>query len=317
MRRSRPRAPARAGQTLDRARGEPRRAVVGFDGSETSRAALRYAAHRAGDGGRLLVVHAVEIPVGLAEGVYIARPQDNLQRRAEDLLATIGTDDAAGAELETRVVDGPAAACLAEEAERWSADEIVVGSHGKGRLRALLGSHSHALLHTAMRPVVVFPERAARAATIGRGRFARAPRTQLGTAVVGWDGSRASRAALAFAIERVGPAGRIIAVHAYTPPADWLGRPFYDDALVSSQARGRALLDELGSLNEQLATELLEGPPAKALEAVAAANDAEEIVVGSQRTGTVRALRGSVAHDLLHEAERPVTLVPADPTENP
>jgi nucleotide-binding universal stress UspA family protein len=37
------------------------------------------------------------------------------------------------------------------------ADEIVVGSRGFGRLRGVLGSVSHAVLHEADRPVVVIP----------------------------------------------------------------------------------------------------------------------------------------------------------------
>lgn len=36
-------------------------------------------------------------------------------------------------------------------------DEIVVGARGLGRIRALLGSVSHELLHIADRPVVVIP----------------------------------------------------------------------------------------------------------------------------------------------------------------
>jgi len=45
-----------------------------------------------------------------------------------------------------------------EQAARFhQADEIVVGARGLGRLRALLGSVSHELLHIADRPVVVIP----------------------------------------------------------------------------------------------------------------------------------------------------------------
>ena len=40
------------------------------------------------------------------------------------------------------------------------ADEIVVGSRGFGRARALLGSASHELIHLASCPVTVIPERA-------------------------------------------------------------------------------------------------------------------------------------------------------------
>jgi nucleotide-binding universal stress UspA family protein len=43
-----------------------------------------------------------------------------------------------------------------------NADEIVVGARGLGRMRALLGSVSHELLHIADRPVVVIPTAAIR-----------------------------------------------------------------------------------------------------------------------------------------------------------
>jgi nucleotide-binding universal stress UspA family protein len=47
---------------------------------------------------------------------------------------------------ETRLIDGPPAAALAELAHKTDADEIVVGSRGMGRFAAALGSVSHALL---------------------------------------------------------------------------------------------------------------------------------------------------------------------------
>jgi nucleotide-binding universal stress UspA family protein len=37
------------------------------------------------------------------------------------------------------------------------ADQIVVGAHGPGRIRALLGTVSHELPHIADRPVVLVP----------------------------------------------------------------------------------------------------------------------------------------------------------------
>jgi nucleotide-binding universal stress UspA family protein len=40
------------------------------------------------------------------------------------------------------------------------ADEIIVGSRGFGRARALLGSVAHELIHLADCPVTVIPERA-------------------------------------------------------------------------------------------------------------------------------------------------------------
>ena len=102
--------------------------------------------------------------------------------------------------------------------------------------------------------------------------------------VVGYDGSPASRAALACAAERAGEDGRIYVVHAYSVPADYLGVPNYQN--------------------------LLDDAPARAIADVAAARKADEIIVGTRGFGRARALLGSVAHQLIHLAECPITVIP-------
>ena len=52
------------------------------------------------------------------------------------------------------------------------------------------------------------------------------------------------------------------------------------------------------------------GPPVESLVRVAQARDAAEIVVGARGLGRFRAALGSVSHELLHEADRPVVIVP-------
>jgi nucleotide-binding universal stress UspA family protein len=49
--------------------------------------------------------------------------------------------------------------------------------------------------------------------------------------VVGYDGSPASRSALARAAERAGADGSAYIVHAYSLPNDWLGIPNYQQML--------------------------------------------------------------------------------------
>jgi nucleotide-binding universal stress UspA family protein len=55
---------------------------------------------------------------------------------------------------------------------------------------------------------------------------------------------------------------------------------------------------------------LLEGNPAEAIVRVADARGADEIVIGSRGLGRVRAVLGSVSHDVLHLAHVPVVVVP-------
>ncbi|MGZ4306573.1 MAG: universal stress protein, partial [Solirubrobacteraceae bacterium] len=84
---------------------------------------------------------------------------------------------------------------------------------------------------------------------------------------------------------------------------------------------GRALLDALPLTGDELLdteyeTELIGGPPAQAIADVARVRDADEIVVGARGLGRVRALLGSVSHELLHIADRPVLVIPAAAVES-
>jgi nucleotide-binding universal stress UspA family protein len=57
------------------------------------------------------------------------------------------------------VIGGPPARSIADVAKVRGADEIVIGTRGFGRMRALLGSVAHELIHLADCPVTVIPER--------------------------------------------------------------------------------------------------------------------------------------------------------------
>jgi nucleotide-binding universal stress UspA family protein len=140
--------------------------------------------------------------------------------------------------------------------------------------------------------------------------------TRRPTIVVGYDGSEATRAAVTVAARRAGAGGKVYVVHAYHLPPDFLGSPNFDKQLSAHRDRGRTLLDTLlvGThelLDVEYETELLGGPPARAIADVARARDADEIVVGAHGHGRVRALLGSVSHELLHIADRPVVVIPA------
>ena len=134
--------------------------------------------------------------------------------------------------------------------------------------------------------------------------------------VVGYDGSPASRAALAHAAERAGEGGRVFIVHAYSLPNDWLGMPHYqellDAALDRAQARIGTIEHESGADLAGVAweTEIIGDSPARAIASVAATRGADEIVIGTRGFGRARALLGSVAHELIHVADCPITVIP-------
>ena len=67
-----------------------------------------------------------------------------------------------GLDVHSRVIQGPAAETILEEAERLSADLIALGSHGHGAVyHLLLGSVGEGVVKQASCPVLVVPIRAA------------------------------------------------------------------------------------------------------------------------------------------------------------
>ena len=146
--------------------------VVGYDGSEASRAALTLAARRAGRRGKVFVVHAYELPpdfLGSPNFERLLSERKDHGRALLDAMPLTGNDELLDTEYETELIGVAPAQAIAEIARVRDADEIVVGARGLGRLRALLGSVSQELLHIADRPVVVVPAAAVEAVQPGRG----------------------------------------------------------------------------------------------------------------------------------------------------
>jgi nucleotide-binding universal stress UspA family protein len=136
--------------------------------------------------------------------------------------------------------------------------------------------------------------------------------------VVGYDGSPTSRAAVDHAALQAGPKGTVYLVHSYGLPPDWLGSPNYQRVLDDHRSRGEVMLETLPTGDgpqhaTNFETELLGGPPAEAIINVAAARNADEIVIGSRGLSRVRSALGSVSNDVLHQATVPVVVMPHVP----
>jgi nucleotide-binding universal stress UspA family protein len=133
--------------------------VVGYDGSETARKAVDYAARRAGSGGKVYVVHAYGPPPDLLGHPDYGRMLEEHQSHGRALLDELAKDGDALRETdyETELLEAPAGAAILKVAETRGAEEIVVGSRGHGALRSVLGSVSHDVLHGARVPTVVIP----------------------------------------------------------------------------------------------------------------------------------------------------------------
>jgi nucleotide-binding universal stress UspA family protein len=131
--------------------------VVGYDGLEESRGAVDAAAELAGSDGTLVIVHVTEPVSPLMGKAYYKHAVETSRcaaRRSVDELTQVGLGVAA---IEPEVIEGDPADQLIRIAQEWDADGIVVGSRGRGRIRAFLGSVSHRLLEKADRPVVIVP----------------------------------------------------------------------------------------------------------------------------------------------------------------
>ena len=135
------------------------------------------------------------------------------------------------------------------------------------------------------------------------------------TIVVGYDGSPSAHAAVEHAIDRALPDGRVVLVHAYHVPADFVGASYYNTMVDDASQFATGALDGLERDCQRLVLvdyerDLITGPAAPAITRAAEVRNADEIVVGSRGVGRVRALMGSVAHDVIHLAQCPVTVIP-------
>ncbi len=151
------------------------RIVVGVDGSEPSRAALRWAAERARrDALPLVAVHAWAfaappyVPMGgvAFDALPLGAPPTDLAADHGEQHARVATwlhgeieaclPDRAGLRVSEKVLVGTSSAALLDEA--GPQDLLVLGSRGRGGFSELmLGSVAHQCAHHADGPVVVVP----------------------------------------------------------------------------------------------------------------------------------------------------------------
>lgn len=289
------------------------RIVVGVDGSEHGRRALRWAQHEA-------ELHGHELTALLAWGLF-----DQLHAGGSrsfdpdygpaDADAALGVtvadalgDEAAAAVRRVVVCDLPARALL--DASR-GAELLVMGPRGRGELRELmLGSVSQACLHHASCPVAIV-----------RGND-EAPAPEVGAderVVVGIDGSEESGRALRWGLDDARARGAIVtAVHAWHAPYSMSFTTAATDVSAFEDAAGR-LLDQVVDATEAefrdvpVERVLVPGPATDAL--LGAARDAVVVVVGRRGVGGFRGLLlGSVSQQLAHHAPRPVVIVPSAAT---
>ena len=216
--------------------------------------------------------------------------------------------DAPGRSVEWAVVRGRAATAIVDEARRFGADLIIVGSRGHGALEAMLiGSVSAEVVDHATCPVLV-----ARG-----GRF--------GSTLLADDGSAGARAAAEkvarwpiFAASKV----RVLSVAPRRTP--WVpvfptkyaageAEAAREGSLEAIEAHRRIAEDAVARMRRaglSAAPDVRSGDAAHEIVAVAREVAADLVVVGTRgHTGLARLVLGSVARNVLHHAPCSVLVV--------
>jgi len=141
------------------------RILVPIDGSETSDLALKEAIKLAKEQhAALRLVNVVDLTLVYTDAAapYVYEYQNALQAAGEKIVADgAAVVREAGVQFDTRsividVVGQHIADAIEEEAQRWQADLIVIGTHGRrGVRRLLLGSIAEGVARVASKPVLL------------------------------------------------------------------------------------------------------------------------------------------------------------------
>jgi nucleotide-binding universal stress UspA family protein len=147
----------------------------------------------------------------------------------------------------------------------------------------------------------------------------------MGIIVVGVDGSDSSRAALAWALAEARLRGSSVrAVHAWMlpamgageapwaliPPGSYVDVDTEEIEKATHEALDREIAEVGGPAGVAVERFVAEGPAADVI--VEASADAELIVVGTRGRGAIATLvLGSTSQQVIHNAKRPVVVVPA------
>jgi nucleotide-binding universal stress UspA family protein len=275
--------------------------VVGVDGRQGGRDALRLAAQLAEAGGGELVavrVFPYQHRPALAGSPAVEEERESTQVALDRDLADMGMSTA-----RTHVVgDMSPARALHRMAERERADVLVVGSAHRGAVgRVLGGDVALGSLHGSPCPVAVAPR--------GIADRDAPPLSRIG---VGFDGTPESRQALdaAVALAKSARARLELLCAAAAPMPLFAEAAYTDGVIVDYHLEAEELISRtLAQLDVDAIGKAVVGSPVETL--VELTHRVDLLVVGSRGWGPIRRiLLGSTAARLIREAACPVLVLP-------
>jgi nucleotide-binding universal stress UspA family protein len=291
------------------------RLLVPVDGSETSNCAVDFsiglAKYAAAD---IVFCHSVQ-RAGANLGATRQFHEDQSQAYLGDAL---GRARAAGVDAISRVAFGPPVAAIVETLFEYSADAVVMGTHGRGAAhRSYLGSTAEGVLRRADVPVFVVPAGAHNRHTDG---------SAFDCIEVAFDASGPAQAALEMAFDLAAPGTtnvlishvldiqqryRVGASSSPQPLGSIDGREAARTSIVEAAERAHAI----GIAAKGV---LLDGSPSRRVLQLARSLGADLIAIGScgcpERE---RFLHDGVAEQVLRRASMPVLVVPVSVAHAP
>lgn len=303
--------------------------VVGVDGSEQSRHAVRWGAREAQLRQQPLQLIATHPGIADDSGFFAGRPDVLAEQREHAVtalarartLAVVTLGESATFQVDAELVEGMPIPTLLRAAE--SASMLVVGSRGLSALSAdLIGSVTYAMVGHAACPVVVIPNVSWKQELHGDGPL-----------VVGVDGSPISELAVELAFTEADLRGaELVAVHACSdlallgpdvlgdtgdlPEASVGGR---GEGQVVGRGKGQVLAERLAGWQERFPDVTVRritvrDRPVRAL--LSWSETAQLVVVGSRgRGGFASMILGSTSRALLHTTSCPLVVVRGGTTE--
>jgi nucleotide-binding universal stress UspA family protein len=282
------------------------RVVVGYDGSESSEAALEEAALWARrHGGAVLLVHAVYFdseefaipPAQLERGVERAK---RLCGEARERIAAEHGFDA----IEAIVREGEAPEVLASVAAQAGADLVAVGTFGRSGLKRLLvGSVTSEVIQRARCDVLVVK------------RPCRARAGTYSSILVPFDRSPLGKKALARALALARSEKAAVTAMYVIPRYEEMVELLRTGAVEASlRAAAEKLLDEARAMaaaeGVELGTRIAEGHAADEIVSAAATLGSDLVVMGTHGwRGVSRAIMGSTTNSVISHAATPVLAV--------